>query len=86
VSCSRDNAIKVWDVLSGYCVRTISSAHSDWIRKVSSSDDGALYLSAGNDQVIMPGCHFVTSRSLASGMRKARTRKVNTSSEVTNMS
>lgn len=51
ISCSRDNSIKVWDVLSGYCVRTISNAHSDWIRKVSSSDDGAWYLSAGKDQV-----------------------------------
>jgi len=53
VSCSRDRSIKVWDVMSGYCVRTISGAHNDWIRKVSSSDDGSLYLSAGNDQVFL---------------------------------
>ena len=51
VSCSRDRTLKVWDVLSGYCVRTISNAHNDWIRKVSPSDDGAWYLSAGIDQV-----------------------------------
>ena len=51
VSCSRDKSIKVWDVLSGYCVRTIFNAHNDWIRTVSSSDDGAWYLSAGMDQV-----------------------------------
>ena len=51
VTCSRDHSIKVWDIYSGYCVRTISNAHTDWIRSVSSSDDGAWYLSAGNDQV-----------------------------------
>jgi len=51
VSCSRDRAIKVWDVSSGYCVRTIANAHNDWIKSVSSSDDGAWYLSAGMDQV-----------------------------------
>ena len=51
MSCSRDKSIKVWDVLSGYCVRTILNAHNDWIRTVSSSDDGAWYLSAGMDQV-----------------------------------
>jgi platelet-activating factor acetylhydrolase IB subunit alpha len=52
VSCSRDRSVKVWDVVSGYCVRTISNAHTDWIRTVSPSDDGAWYLSAGNDQVL----------------------------------
>jgi len=52
ISCSRDRSIRVWDVLSGYCIRTISDAHADWIRRVSPSDDGAWYLSAGNDQVV----------------------------------
>lgn len=78
VSCSRDRSIKVWDVLSGYCVRTISGAHNDWIRKVSSSDDGALYLSAGNDQVKRLAT-LLRSRLLVSGMHKVKARKVNTS-------
>lgn len=90
VSCSRDNSIKVWDVLSGYCVRTISNAHSDWIRKVSSSDDGAWYLSAGQDQVfstplvndIQP---LIFCRSLEYGTHRAKTQIASMNCEGMNM-
>lgn len=71
MSCSRDRAIKVWDVSSGYCVRTIANAHNDWIKSVSSSDDGAWYLSAGMDQVFLIVLATDT-RSLEYGMLKAK--------------
>jgi WD40 repeat protein len=71
VSCSRDRAIKVWDVSSGYCVRTIANAHTDWIKSVSSSDDGAWYLSAGMDQVFL-AVLATDSRLLEYGMLKAK--------------
>lgn len=49
VSASRDKSLRLWDVSTGYCVRTISG-HVDWVRDVSPSFDGQFILSAGNDQ------------------------------------
>lgn len=54
VSCSRDKTIKVWDVSSGWCTKTIRG-HSDWVRNVdlcSSVEDGDFILSCSNDQSI----------------------------------
>ena len=48
-SASRDKAIKVWDVSTGYCVKTLRG-HADWVRAVAPSPDGRWLLSAGNDQ------------------------------------
>ena len=31
VSSSRDKSIKLWEVLTGYCIRTFTG-HRDWIR------------------------------------------------------
>ncbi|EPB65776.1 WD domain, G-beta repeat protein, partial [Ancylostoma ceylanicum] len=45
-SCSEDSTIKV---ASGYCVHTFR-AHSEWVRMVRVSPDGALFASASNDQ------------------------------------
>jgi WD40 repeat protein len=86
VSCSRDRSIRLWDILSGYCVRTISNAHSDWIRQISPTDDGAWYLSAGNDQVyaILATAHAYRLRDF--GMLKAKRMNVNTNCEAMNMS
>jgi len=49
VSASRDKLLKIWEVATGYCVKTIQG-HADWIRDVSPSYDGRWLLSAGNDQ------------------------------------
>ena len=50
VSASRDKTLKIWDVTTGYCVKTLRG-HSDWVRSVSPSFDGRWLLSAGDDQV-----------------------------------
>lgn len=49
VSASRDKTLRVWDVTTGYCVKTIRG-HGDWVRDVSPSFDGRWLVSAGNDQ------------------------------------
>jgi platelet-activating factor acetylhydrolase IB subunit alpha len=49
VSASRDKTLRIWDVSTGYCVKTISG-HADWVRDVSPSFDGRFLLSAGHDQ------------------------------------
>jgi platelet-activating factor acetylhydrolase IB subunit alpha len=48
VSASRDKSLRIWDVSTGYCVKTIRG-HADWVRDVSPSFDGEYLLSAGND-------------------------------------
>lgn len=49
VSASRDKSLRIWDVSTGYCVKTIRG-HADWVRDVSPSFDGRYLLSAGVDQ------------------------------------
>ncbi|RKF79731.1 Nuclear distribution protein PAC1 [Golovinomyces cichoracearum] len=49
VSASRDKTLRIWDVSTGYCIKTIRG-HADWVRDVSPSFDGQYLLSAGNDQ------------------------------------
>ncbi|RFU25562.1 hypothetical protein B7463_g10784, partial [Scytalidium lignicola] len=49
VSASRDETLRVWDVSTGYCVKTIRG-HAGWVRDVSPSFDGRWLLSAGADQ------------------------------------
>jgi platelet-activating factor acetylhydrolase IB subunit alpha len=50
VSASRDKTLRIWDVTTGYCLKTIKG-HADWVRAVTASADGRWLLSAGNDQV-----------------------------------
>ena len=50
VSASRDKTLRVWDVTTGYCVKTLRG-HTDWVRSVTPSLDGRWLLSAGNDQI-----------------------------------
>lgn len=50
VSASRDKTLKIWDVTTGYCVKTLQG-HVDWVRDVAPSIDGRFLFSAGNDQV-----------------------------------
>ena len=51
VSASRDKTLRVWDVTTGYNVKTIRG-HSDWVRSVAATIDGRWLLSAGADQTI----------------------------------
>ena len=50
VSAGRDGSIRIWDVMTGYCLRTIDS-QGNWIRDISPSSDGSYVVSAGNDQM-----------------------------------
>jgi platelet-activating factor acetylhydrolase IB subunit alpha len=49
VSASRDQTLRIWDVSTGYCVKTIRG-HADWVRDVSPSFDGRWLVSTGNDR------------------------------------
>lgn len=48
-SASRDKTIRIWDVTTGYCVKTLRG-HNDWVRDVTPSFDGRWLFSVGNDQ------------------------------------
>lgn len=48
VSASRDKTLRIWDVTTGYCLKTLR-AHTEWVRAVTPSIDGRWLLSAGND-------------------------------------
>ncbi|TKX18226.1 nuclear distribution protein PAC1 [Elsinoe australis] len=48
-SASRDKTIRVWDVTTGYCLKTIRG-HADWVRDVTPTFDGRWLLSVSNDQ------------------------------------
>jgi len=50
VSASRDKTLRIWDVTTGYCVKTLQG-HSDWVRDVAASPDGRFLFSGGNDQI-----------------------------------
>ncbi|KAI9792850.1 MAG: protein with putative role during mitosis [Piccolia ochrophora] len=49
VSASRDKSLRIWDVSTGYCVKTLRG-HTDWVRDVVPSFDGRWLLSVGSDQ------------------------------------
>uniref|UniRef100_A0A093V223 Nuclear distribution protein nudF n=1 Tax=Talaromyces marneffei PM1 TaxID=1077442 RepID=A0A093V223_TALMA len=47
-SASRDKDLRIWDVTTGFCVKTIQG-HSGWVRDVCPSFDGNYLFSAGDD-------------------------------------
>lgn len=47
-SASRDRSIRIWDVTTGFCVRTLRG-HTEWVREVSASLDGRWLVSASSD-------------------------------------
>lgn len=48
VSASRDKSLKIWDVTTGYCVKTLHG-HTGWVRAVCPTLDGRFLLSTGDD-------------------------------------
>jgi platelet-activating factor acetylhydrolase IB subunit alpha len=42
--------LRIWDVTTGYCVKTLQG-HAAWVRDVVPSPDGRFLFSAGDDQV-----------------------------------
>ncbi|KAK5124099.1 protein with putative role during mitosis [Meristemomyces frigidus] len=48
-SASRDKTIRIWDVTTGYCLRTLRG-HGDWVRALNPSPDGRWLLSTSSDQ------------------------------------
>ncbi|KAK1820259.1 Lissencephaly-1 [Friedmanniomyces endolithicus] len=48
-SASRDKTIRIWDVTTGYCLRTLRG-HADWVRALAPSPDGRWLLSTSSDQ------------------------------------
>ena len=51
MSSSRDKSIKMWEVPTGYCIKTFLG-HREWVRQVAVSQDGTLIASCSNDQTI----------------------------------
>lgn len=51
VSSSRDKTIKMWEVSTGYCVKTFTG-HREWVRMVRVNQDGSLLASCSNDQTL----------------------------------
>lgn len=50
LSASRDHLVKMWEVVTGYCVRTFAG-HNEWVRMVRVHHDGNIFASCSNDQV-----------------------------------
>ncbi|KAG6002736.1 protein with putative role during mitosis [Claviceps maximensis] len=48
VSASADKTLRIWDTMTGYCVKALRG-HVDWVRDVCPSLDGQFLLSAGSD-------------------------------------
>ncbi|EME83789.1 uncharacterized protein MYCFIDRAFT_84097 [Pseudocercospora fijiensis CIRAD86] len=48
-SASRDKTIRIWDVTTGYCLRTLRG-HGDWVRSLAPTIDGRWLLSTSSDQ------------------------------------
>lgn len=51
LSASRDKTIKMWEVATGYCVKTFTG-HREWVRMVRVNADGSLMASCSNDHSV----------------------------------
>lgn len=49
ISASRDKTVKIWEVSTGYCIKTLQ--HEEWVKRVVVSEDGAMVVTASYDQV-----------------------------------
>lgn len=50
VSASRDHTLRIWDVTTGYCVKTLQG-HTNWVRDVAPAPDGRFLFTGGDDNV-----------------------------------
>lgn len=50
VSVSRDKTIRIWEKESGFCKRTVSDAHEDWIRCCDANEK--YLITSGNDKKV----------------------------------
>lgn len=51
-SCSRDTTVRLWEVSTGFGQRSLVGAHTDWVRCIATSADGALLASGGSDRLV----------------------------------
>lgn len=51
VSASRDKTIKIWEVQTGYCVKTFI-VYREWVWMLRPNQDGSLIASCSNDQTV----------------------------------
>jgi platelet-activating factor acetylhydrolase IB subunit alpha len=51
ISASRDTTIRIWEVGTGFNVRTIKG-HTEWVRAARPDPSGTLIGSCGNDQTV----------------------------------
>ena len=51
VSASKDKTLRIWDITTGYCLRTLHG-HTSWVRDVYPSLDGRFLLSNGDDLAV----------------------------------
>jgi platelet-activating factor acetylhydrolase IB subunit alpha len=51
ISASRDKTVKVWEVSTGYCIKTLQ--HDEWVKRVLTSEDGLTIVTASYDQVMI---------------------------------
>lgn len=51
LSCSRDQTIKFWDAISGYCLHTLAHGHTEWIRRLAVHT--SFFASASKDETIV---------------------------------
>lgn len=52
LSSSRDKSIKMWEVTTGFCVKTFLG-HTEWVRQVSVNETGNLIASCSNDETVI---------------------------------
>jgi platelet-activating factor acetylhydrolase IB subunit alpha len=52
LSASRDKTVKVWDLTSGYCLKTLSG-HTDWVKRVACNLYGTVIASSSKDSKII---------------------------------
>ena len=65
LSCSYDGSVKVWDLSTGECVRTLENAHPGSAFECCGFPDGKHVLSCGKDKTVNPrdGCTLIATSS-----------------------
>ena len=56
VSCSRDKTIRMWDINTGFCIRTLNvneEGHSSWIKVVCVNSKGTFLASGSEDENVV---------------------------------